>query len=199
MIDYGDLVGMDAPEYVTRRDRRTAEMRARKDELLHDYDIIHGHFIADKYLGLFPTADFAAFFRDPYQQTISHYEFFLRHPEIDHPGVKMFHEVGMSLLEFVAAFPQIQSRFLGQISVEDLAVVGLTEEYETGIALFEAVFGCKIVPETARENVNPQRPADGYTVDAALRKAIDVHRAADLDLYDRARERFARLRLRYGV
>lgn len=199
MTDYGDYVGLEAPEFVARRERRMADMRARKDELLRDYDVIHGHFIADKYIGLFPSTGFAAFFRDPYQQAISHYEFFLRHPEIDQPAVKMFHEVGMTTLEFIAAFPEMQSRHLGRLSVDDLAMVGVMEEYERGIALFDAVFGCKLAPETERENVNPDRPAGGYPVDAAVRRAVDIHRAADLDVYYRARARFARLCSRYAV
>ncbi len=199
LIDYGDWVGFDTPESVARRELRRAEMRARREELLRDYDIIHGHFVADKYVGLFPTTGFAAFFRDPYQQAVSHYQFFLHHPEIDMPAVKVFHEKPMSLPEFIAAIPDIQSRFLGHLAVRDLAMVGLMEQYERGVALFEAVFGCKISPETSRENVNPNRHADGYPIDAAVRKAVDTYRAGDLDLYHRARERFDRLTARYGL
>ncbi|MGH6847335.1 MAG: hypothetical protein ACREC0_07820 [Methylocella sp.] len=199
LIDYGDVVGFDTPEFLAYRELRRAEMRARRDELLRGYDIIHGHFVADKYLGLFPTTGFAAFFRDPYQQAVSHYEFFLRHPEIDNPAVKLFHETHMSLLEFVAAFPDIQSRYLGQIAVEDLAMVGLMEQYERGVALFETVFGCKLSPETSREYVNPNRHGDTYSIDADVRRAVDIHRAGDIELYRRASERFDQLSTRYDL
>jgi hypothetical protein len=199
LIDYGDWAGVDTPEAVARRESRTAEMRARKEELLRDYDVIHGHFAPEKYIGLFPTTEFAAFFRDPYQQAISHYQFLWRHPEIDHPAVKRIHETRMSLLEFIAAYPDIQSRFLGQIAVEDLAMVGLLEQYERGVALFEAVFGRKLAPETTRENVNPNRQSDAYPIDPAVRKAVEIYRAGDLEVYYRARERFGRLLAHYGL
>ncbi|MGH6845701.1 MAG: hypothetical protein ACRECU_13515 [Methylocella sp.] len=199
LFDYGDWVGFDTPDTVARRELRRAVMRARRDELLRDYDIIHGNFVGDKYLGLFPATWFAAFFRDPYQQAVSHYHFILRHPEIDHPGVRAFHEKRMSLLEFIAAFPNMQSRFLGQIGVENLAMVGMKEQYERGVALFEAVFRHKLSPETSRENVNPNRQGDTYLIDAAARKAVDTHSAGDVELYRRACERFDSLSARYGL
>ncbi len=199
LIDYGDWTGYAAPEAVAQRAPRMAAMRARRDELLRDYDIIHGHFAPDKYAGLFPTTRYVAFFRDPYQQAVSHYRFMVRHPEIDHPVVKAVHETPMSVLDFIAAYPDVQSWFLGHLAVEDLAMVGLMEQYERGVALFEAVFGCKLSPETSRENVNPDREGDTYPIDAAVRKAVDTHRAGDIELYRRACERFGRLSARYGL
>jgi len=174
-------------------------MRARRDELLRDYDVIHGHFVADKYVGLFPTTGFAAFFRDPYQQAVSNYQYLMRHPEIDHPGVKAFHEAKLSLTEFIAAVSDVQSRYLGQVAIDDLAMVGLTEQYEQGVALFEAVFGLKLSPNAARENVNPDRQSEVYSIDAATRKAVDTHRARDVELYRRACERFRLLSANYGL
>jgi hypothetical protein len=199
LIDYGDWTGFDTPEAVAQRAPRRAAMRARRDELLRDYDVIHGHFLPDKYVGLFPTTQFAAFFRDPYQQAVSHYQFMWRHPEIDHPVVKAVHATRMSLPEFIVAYPNIQSWFLGHLGVEDLAMVGLIEQYERGVALFDAVFGCKMSPETSRENVNPDRHGDIYSIDATVRKAVDTHRAGDIELYRRACERFDRLSAHYGI
>ena len=86
--NYGDWAGFRVPEAIERCRVRTLAMRARRDELLQKYDIIHGHFPPDKYLGLFPTEDFVAFFRDPYQQTYSHYCFLLRNPQRGASGRK---------------------------------------------------------------------------------------------------------------
>lgn len=199
LMDYGDWVGVDTPLAVARRKRRTEDMRARRDELLRIYDVIHGHFIADKYIELFPTTEFAAFFRDPYQQAISNYQFILRCPPNDNPIFKIVREQRMSLPEFIAAFPDVQTRLLGSLAVEDLAMVGLSEQYERGVALFEAAFGCKLAPETPHENVNPDRQGDAYPIDEAVRKAVDIHRAGDLDAYRRAQARFARLAARYDL
>lgn len=199
LFDYGDWVGFDNPDVVARRDLRRTEMRARKDELVRDYDVIHGHFTADKYIGLFPAARFVAFFRDPYQQTVSHYHFLLRRPEIDHPLVRLFHEQRMSLLDLIAFLPDLQSMFLGRITVSDLAMVGVVEQYERSVRLFEAVFGRRLAPERARKNVNPDRQGDIYAIDMDVRRAIDRHRAGDIERYRFACERFERLAAHYGV
>jgi len=95
--------------------------------------------------------------------------------------------------------PNVQSMFLGKIALEDLAVVGLAEKYERSVALFEAVFGCKLPPINLRENVNPDRAGDFYAIDPVFRKTIDLYCAADVELYPRAVKRFDQLVARYGV
>jgi hypothetical protein len=199
LTDYGDWIGLDTPEARVQRAERAASVRARRDEILRDYDFIYGQFIADKYLGLFPTAAFTAFFREPCQRAVSHYEFLLRHTELDHPWIRQFHETRPALVDLIKIVPSYQSIFLGEVATEDLAMVGLTEQYERSIALFEAVFDRKLPPEVTRENVNPLRADDGYRVDPTVRKAIDTYHAADVELYHRACDRFARLAARFGV
>jgi hypothetical protein len=197
--DYGDLVGFDTPEADRRRTARIAEARARRDELRRDYDVIHGHYTADKYAGLFPAARFVAFFREPHQQAMSHYAFFLRHPEIDNPAVKMFHELNITRTEFVARTGNHQAAYLGTMHLAEFAVVGLLEQYERSVALFQAALGRKLPSDTAPSNANPNRPGEHYEVDPALSRAIVQYRAGDIDLYRRACERFDALCKRYGV
>jgi hypothetical protein len=48
---YGDWVGFNSPEAIARHEARMAEMRDRRSELSENYDVIHGHFIADKIRG----------------------------------------------------------------------------------------------------------------------------------------------------
>jgi hypothetical protein len=198
MFDYGDLVGLDTPEAVAHRRRRTARTRARKDDLASRYDVIHGHFLPEKYLGLFPIEGISAFFREPYQQTLSHYDFFLRHPEINHPVVRLVHTTQMSLAEFIETFPNPQLRFLGAVDIDDLAVVGPMEQFDRLVALFNAVFECRIATGPARENANPTR--DGaYSVDRQILKAVERHRGGDIEAYRRACERFEKLTSRYDA
>jgi hypothetical protein len=199
MSDYADWIGLDTEEARLQRAAQLANLHARRDEIARDYDLVHGQFIADKYAGEFPQARFAAFFRDPCQQAVSHYRFLLRHPEIPHPWVRKFHEVRPSLPELIAALPDFQSMYLGSVGLDGLAMVGLTEQYERGVELFQAVFGCRLPPETARGNVNPHRSGDAYPIEPDVRRAIELYREGDVDLYRRARERFARLAARYGV
>lgn len=202
LLDYGDWVGVNSPEAIARRAQRATEMRQRRDDLLAHYDVIHGHFMAEKYVGLFPQADFAAFFRDPYQQTISNYYFLLRHPEAGHeyPAVKAFHDARMTLQDYVTwkEVRNPQNDTLTGLSVNDLAVVGLTEEFGRGIALFNTVLGAHLGGET-RLNANDAREQSSYAVPDDLKKLIAANREQDIELYRLAQERFSRLAALHGV
>jgi len=194
--DYGDFpeVGIARPMALAADDKT-----ARRIEISHGYDVIHGHFRADKYADLFSEAKIIAFFRDPYHQAISGYDNAMRRPDIDHPVIRMIHAARMSLVESVAAFPNPQVTYLGRIDLGDLAMIGLTEQYSRSVALFEATTGRKLPPESSRKNVNRLRPSAGYEVTPELRNAVTIHRGADVELYNSACERFERLCARYGV
>jgi hypothetical protein len=196
LLDYGDWVGLNSPEAIARRLERATDIRRRRDELLASYDVIHGHFLAEKYVDLFPRSDFVAFFRDPYQQTISNYHFLLRHPEAgrEYPVVNAFHEAKMTLYEYVEwkEVRNPQADMLTGLSLDDVAVVGLTEEFERSIALFNCVFGARLDGGT-RLNANLTRTQDLYTVPDDLKQLIDANREQDIELYRRAKERFARV------
>jgi hypothetical protein len=169
-------------------------MRARRDELLQKFDVIHGHFVPEKFAGLFPSTDFVAFFRDPFQQAVSHYEFLRRVPEIDHPVVQEFRAVGMTLQDFIAwdAVGNPQTQMIGGFSPEDFTMIGLTEEFARSIALFNTMFGRDLTADVS-QNANPSRDGSGYLINADLRDLIARHRAQDIDLYRRAQARFTRL------
>jgi len=193
MLDYGDWAGFNVPEAMERCKVRTLGMRGRRDELLEKYDMIHGHFVADKYLGLFPTEDFVAFFRDPYQQAVSHYCFLLRNPQRDHLEEKMFHEAKMTLHDYLRwdAFRDHQSQYLGRVCIDDLAMVGLSEEFYRSVDLFNSNFGWELRGKSFL-NVNPDTEGTEYKIDHDVRKAVEKYRAADVELYRRAKEIFAR-------
>lgn len=200
MKDYGDWAGFRVPEALERCRVRTLEMRARRDELLQKYDIIHGHFVADKYLGLFPAEDFVAFFRDPYQQTVSHYCFLLRNPQREHLEEKMLHDAKMTLHDYIRwdAFHEHQRQYLGSLSVDDLAMVGIAEEFYRGVDLFNSMFGRNLKGESFL-NVNPDHNGAGYTIDDDVRQAVDKYRGEDVELYRRAKEIYARQLAKAGV
>jgi hypothetical protein len=192
MKDYGDWAGFNVPEANERRAKREQEMRARRDELAASYDIIHGHFIADKYRGLFEPEQFIAFFRDPFQQAQAHYYFLERNPQREHPEERIFHENKMTFADYMAwdAFRDHQTQFLGSLSIDDLAFAGLSEEYEKSLALFKATFD-KDLGAPQFLNVNESR-GQGYPVDAQTRALVLKYRAADVELYEKAKEKFRR-------
>ena len=194
MHDDEDWAGYRSPEADARRAVNAARMRARRAELLERFDVIHGHFAPEKFAGLFPSADFVAFFRDPFQQAVSHYEFLRRLPDVDHPAVREFRAARMTLEDFIAwdATANPQAQLVGGFAPEDFTMVGLTEEFERSIALFNAIFARNLAADVSH-NANPSRGESGYPIDAELCKLIARHRAEDIDLYRRAQARFARL------
>jgi len=200
MHDDEDWAGYVSPEAIARRVVNARRMRQRRDELVHQYDVIHGHFIADKYVGMFAVAKFIAFFRDPFQQAVSHYEFLRRIPHAVHPAIQEFHEAKMTIEDFVSwqATREPQAHFMGSLAVEDLELVGLTEEFPRSLMLFNAMFGQSLGSEVF-ENTNPARPEGGYSIDSALRKVIEMHRPKDIDIYRRATERFAQQLRKQGI
>jgi hypothetical protein len=193
MLDYGDWAGFNTPEANIRRILREEAMRARRDELMKKYDVIHGHFIADKYQGLFPDEQFIAFFRNPFQQSVAHYFFLVRNPQREHPEEKILHDAKMTLLEYLEwdALRDQQSRFLGSLSIDDLAFVGLSEEYSKSLELFRSMFGYDL-GEPRFENVNEARSGAEYPISADVRTAVKKYRPADIELYERAKDIFAR-------
>jgi hypothetical protein len=200
MRDYGDWAGFRVPEAIKRVRSRTEQMRARRDELLQKYDIIHGHFAPEKYLGLFPREEFVAFFRDPYQQSVSHYWFLVRNPQRDHLEEKMLHEAKMTLHDYLRwdAFHNHQTLYLGGLSINDLSMVGLAEEFYRSVDLFNATFGCHLRGES-RLNSNPDHQGVPYKIDDQVRKLVDKYRPADVENYRRAKEIFARRSLKAAV
>jgi hypothetical protein len=190
MGDYGDWAGFDVPEANERRAIRTAAMRARAPELLEKYDVIHGHFVADKYAGLFPKTDYVAFFRDPYQQALAHYYFLLRNPQREHPEERIFHEAKMSVHDYLewSAFRNHQSQYLGTVPIDAFAMVGLSTKFPQSLAMFRSIFGVDLGEERFF-NVNDERAGD-YQVEPDVKKAIEKYREADIELYRRVLELF---------
>lgn len=200
LLDYEDYAAFQSPEALAQCAANAARASARRGELAADYDAIHGHFVADKYAGLFAEVRFVAFFRDPFQQTISHYRFLQRTTHLPHPVVKAFHDAKMTVAEFIRweATKNPQTMLLGSVPLEALAMVGLQEDFQRSLALFEATFGHPLRGGVFK-NVDPSRDESDHAIDAETRKMIKVHRAEDIDLYRRAQETFSRQVIRRGV
>jgi hypothetical protein len=200
MHDDEDWAGYRSPQAEARRAANAVRMRNRRDELLEKFDVIHGHFVPEKYADLFPRSDFVAFFRDPFQQAISHYEFLRRLPPTDHPIAQDFRETRMTLQDFVAweKTKNPQTQLVGDFAIDDFTMVGLAEQFARSVALFNDMFGRRLTCEMF-ENANPDRGDSAYPIDAELRSHIARHRAEDIDLYRRAEARFARLTSRRSI
>ena len=206
MRDYGDWAGFDEPFANRRREQRHAAMRERRQELMENYDVIHGHFIAGKYVGLFPKADFITFVREPAQQSISHWRWqsALTDRESDankevHMEVRYWRELQPTVEEHLKwpFYRDHQSQFLSDLPLEDVAFVGLYEEYAKSLELFKAQFGRDLGPPRYA-NVT-RREGGAFEVSGEVRRLVDKYRAADVEMYARAKEIFDRQCSKYEV
>jgi hypothetical protein len=197
--DYGDWPESTSPEGAAHNERCRADMLADAERIGRQYDAIHGHFVAAKYAGVFPITALVTMVRDPYQHAVSTYEHATRVSASPHPGFRLFKEARMTLLDFIEAFPNHQALYFGGMSVEEFAIVGVTERYRQTVALFEAVFGVAMPGQSARQNVNPGKRGVEYEIAPEARRAIERCRPEDIALYRHGCERFAKLCSAYGV
>ncbi len=162
---------------------------------------MHGHFIATKYWHRYPDAHYIAWFREPVERLASHYHYWKRNPDPQHPVCRRLIEEDLSLEAF-AALPEmrdVQSRLLGEVPVDALAFVGITERYDDSLELFRRIFDPGLEPGATRKHVNPERSGDRYQLDPAVRSAIAELNAADMALYPRAVARHEELRQAQGM
>ncbi len=199
LLDYDDWVETQTTAAEQRRSARRMEMLGELHELSRRYDVIHGHFAADKYADLFQKLDLITFVRDPYQQALSAYDTARRAFDAPNPAIRLLHEKDMTCIDMIEAFPNHQSLYFSGKAVDEFAMIGIYERFDESVALFQSMFGIKLPDEEIRINVNPNRQGLAYDVDPDVRKAVDTHRAADIALYRRAQEHFASRRARFGI
>jgi hypothetical protein len=164
--------------------------------------VIHGHFFLSKYHHI-PGLQRAMWFRDPVQRLLSHYYYWLRSPDMDHPNCRQLHEGGLSVVEF-AEIPELRNvytRFLDGEPLKELDWVGLVEDYQASLDLFYAMYAIGRDPRElkAHQNKNFAR-GDGakYQLDKTSLAAIDKLNAKDMELYALAKLKFKDLVVRYG-
>lgn len=194
LADYGDRVGFISDDIVRHRRQRAREMLAARDEIERDHDIIHGHFCADKYRGLFRAEQYVAFFRDPMQQAISHFRYLRRLPPQKDPIIRAIQAPGVGFADFLVmeGVTNSQAELVGAMPLEHFAMVAVTEDFDRGLALFNATFGCAL-EAGERLNVDPDTTGSAHFLSPQERRAVRRHREADLDVYHRARRMFRRL------
>ena len=193
--DYGDRPL--APMTLRQRIR----LATSRPHLKPDTRAVHGHFIATKYWRRYPQASYMAWLREPVERLASHYHYWKRKPDRNNPTCRKLIEEDLSLPAF-AALPEmrdVQTRFIGEVPVTDLAFVGLTERYDDSIELFRCAFYPDMAAQADRQNANPERSGDNYDLPPTTRASIAEMNRADTELYGQATARFESLLAANGV
>ncbi len=199
LADYGEPPEIATPEAVLHHEPSRSALLADAESIGERYDAIHGHFVAGKYRDVFPFMALITMVRDPYQHAVSAYEYAKRVEAFPHPHHRLIKEQRMTLLDFIEAHPNHQALYVGDVSLEDFAMIGLTERYERSVALFEAIFGIPMPRTKIRHNMNPAKRGREYEIAPEVRRSVERFRAAEIQLYRKAGERFTKLCSAYGV
>lgn len=139
--DYGPRSAFTTPELQARLQQAPAE---------RDWTVLGGHFDLSRYARNFRPEQVLTFVRRPLQQLVSHWEHHRRHQ--DYTG---------SLEDFAQqrSGAGLQSRMLGGMPVQLLGLVGLTEEWEQSLALFNRLSGSDLQPLWSNRNPDKEDPA----------------------------------------
>lgn len=163
-------------------------------EQIGGYDCVHGHFFARRYRGI-DGAKFALWFREPLRRLRSHYAFWREneYPENDlwtamRADTWSFEKFALSRHGSVR---NLQSQILDFLEIDQLHFVGLTEEYERSLVLFERIFGLPREVPSAR--IRETKPVHWDALTPQTMNAIRRLHAEDFVVYNQARRRFEEL------
>jgi len=162
---------------------------------------VHGHFIATKYWRRYPHARYLIWMREPVERLASHYHYWRRKPDRSNPTCRRLIEEDLSMEAF-ATLPELRdvhARLLGEVPVEALAFVGITERYDESVELFRRAFAPDLPMAAIHTNANPERSGDGYDLDPGVRAAIAELNRRDREVYRRALARFEQLLAKHGM
>jgi len=140
---------------------------------------LSGHFSANKYAPLYDVLNIVTFVREPVRQVLSHYNHFKNNYGYD-----------KGLLEFAKEerFRNVQSRNLQTIDVRLYGFVGLTEEYNKSIDLFNTLY------DTALPHMHMnEKSSNSLSINDMKEKDIEMIKKLnmqDIELYNTVKRQF---------
>lgn len=189
---------------------------------------IHGHFLPIKYSPYFPKAKYIIWFRDPVKRIISYYNF-IRNTNYQNIATnlknlaannKLNTETGKGIINFFQKSKATKGifendlatciiknmkinnhykKYLRFFNFDKFFFVGITEEYDRSLKLFQKMIDHPNDLMSYRENLNPVPNNNSRQFDPALSQTIQKYNAYDMDLYARAKEKFTELCKIYSV
>jgi hypothetical protein len=146
----------------------------------HPQSFLSGHFNINKYAPLYDALNIVTFVREPVSQVLSHYNHFKNNYGYD-----------KGLLEFAEEkrFRNVQSRNLRTLDVRLYGFIGLTEEYNTSIDLFNTLFNTSLPHMHMNEkSLDSLSVKDIGKEDMEKIKKLNMQ---DIELYNTVKKQFA--------
>jgi len=189
--DYRNEAGTTGFRY-----ENAAAVAAHETTLRERFDVVHGHFRADKY-EVFAGETWIIFLREPMARVLSLHEQFRRMLERGKPLPRPEHEELVRAIEgdparivqFAEAVAGHYQRHVGRNGLSRFAVVGITEHYSKSVELLHAVTGFALPryeANTSGPTMLKEYVADNPTVVAELQ---DILRP-DIEIYQQGLAHF---------
>jgi hypothetical protein len=141
---------------------------------------LSGHFATAKYASLYDTLNIVSFVRNPIEQVLSHY---------NHHHKR--HGYNKGLISFIreARFRNIQSRSLSAKVIGLYGFLGLTEEYDRSIALFNQLYKSHFIAKHLNK-----KSKGSLDLDKIPEETLEMMRklnAKDIALYEKVKMQFS--------
>ncbi len=197
LLDYADTPF----EYNYFVRNASAILKMFKQPDLTNYACIHGHFLPVKYY-LLKDKTLAVWLREPVEMVVSLYYYIKRKVDPNKKKVKKhIKDINISLEDFckIEHFHNIYAKYLWGMSLEKFDFVGITENYEHNLKLFEKCCNLNLASGLIIENVNPEKISleERYNISDKLRNQILEFNYKDIEIYKKALEINQRLTQRY--
>lgn len=140
---------------------------------------LSGHVNATKYVHLFGARQAVTFLRDPVQRVVSEYYHFVRNNDYKEDLPSFYRK---------PQFINRQSKIMHGIPLAAVGLLGLTEEYESSLAMLNALYGTNIEP--AAMNIGRKDKAQRYDLPQEQLDEIKALNENDIRLYSRATDIF---------
>jgi len=144
-----------------------------------DSSFLSGHFPVGKYAALYDTLNVVSFVRDPVEQVLSHYNHYKNHHA---------YEKGLKAFIKEPRFKNIQIKFLRQKNLALYGFLGVTEQYNTSIDLFNSVYDTDLpkihINKTKKDSLEIEE------LDQKTLNLIQRMNTKDIVLYDAVRLQF---------
>ena len=121
---------------------------------------------------------------------------------MQHP---LFHRLiveKLSLAEFaeIEGMRNVHSRLLKGKTLDDFDFIGITEDYDRGVALFLKLFAPRAAPSPVPAvNQNQNKSVSRYEIDKGVRDEVAACNELDFALYEAGKRRFKELCDSHGL
>jgi hypothetical protein len=177
LLDYGLQSDQSSPlvRQLAYEKKSIEELVIRLNDL--PVRLIAGHFFATRYLDFFDMGMFVTFVRDPLQRVVSEYH---HH--------RTYGRYAGSLRDYYCSHhhaDNLQSRRLSGLQPDRMGFIGVTEQYNESIRVFNQKYSMRIPVKTL--NVNEDRKRSEYELSERDYAALVRRNRFDIDLVQEAK------------